>query len=219
MRSMPGARPFAARCKQALPPPSPPTNPFGPSPSPAPPSAGDTNSNLQAIVPVVTQVSSSVDHSHTTVRLTVKLSAVAKNVYTMYGAEGLTMSIPAAYQVAEPFGANIGGTNAQFAQFKPESKFDSWLTLGVTTGSGTAIGSVGIPWKQWTGTSGFSTTNGAIFYMNPNHGPTARSVVVAQLTYKKGVHSKFVANFAGQLTHSTHGDGNYHEKAVTWMLH
>ena len=29
MRSMPGARPFAARCKQALPPPSPPTNPFG----------------------------------------------------------------------------------------------------------------------------------------------------------------------------------------------
>ena len=140
------------------------------------------------------------------------------------------------------------GTNAQFAQFKPESKFDSWLTLGVTTGSGTAIGSVGIPWKQWTGTSGFSTTNGAIFYMNPNHGPTARcahngtnlkylrpgstkphtqgcllycgrSVVVAQLTYKKGVHSKFVANFAGQLTHSTHGDGNYHEKAVTWMLH
>ena len=73
-------------------------------------------------MPVVTQVSSSVDHSHTTVRLTVKLSAVAKNVYTMYGAEGLTMSIPAAYQVAEPFGANIGGTSMSMAGCLPGTR-------------------------------------------------------------------------------------------------
>ena len=60
----------------------------------------------------------------------------AQNVYTIYGqatksdgSAGVSMEVPGGcYQVLAPFGADVGGTNAAFAAFAPDSEFDSWLT-------------------------------------------------------------------------------------------
>ena len=50
--------------------------------------------------------------AHTTYRLTVTPDATVANVYSIFGTpSGGAMRLPAAYQCAEPFGANMGGTN------------------------------------------------------------------------------------------------------------
>ena len=51
--------------------------------------------------------------------------------------------------------------------------YDSWITVGITTGDSTsAMGSIGFQWDQWTATTGLNTTNGAVFWTNPDAGPT-----------------------------------------------
>ena len=58
----------------------------------------------------------------TTYRLNLRLGPRAENVYTIYGSSsGGTMSIPAGFQVAAPFGANTGGTSPLFADASPDS--------------------------------------------------------------------------------------------------
>ena len=53
--------------------------------------------------------------------------------------------------------------------------YDSWITVGITTGDSTsAMGSIGFQWDQWTATTGLNTTNGAVFWTNPDAGPTSR---------------------------------------------
>ena len=49
------------------------------------------------------------------------------------GAPAHTMRIPPAYQVAAPFGVDIGGVNPQFFPIRKEAQFDSWLTAGGTS--------------------------------------------------------------------------------------
>lgn len=163
------------------------------------------------VAPVTMQMSSSA-RGHTTVRLGLKLSSGAKNVYTMYGDKTSAMMLPPAYQVPGAFGANIGGVNPQFAKFKPEAAFDSWLTMGLTTGdTGNTISSIGINWKAWNDAVGIHTSNGAIFCMDPNKGPTARTVMVAQLTVKRGL-SKAIASFGGRAA----GGADWHQHNVVF---
>jgi hypothetical protein len=64
-------------------------------------------------------------------------------------------------QVPAPFGVNIGGTNPAFWQVKPEVKYDSWLTVGVTTGNvHNDISSIGIDWDSWTEKEGLTADDG-----------------------------------------------------------
>jgi hypothetical protein len=51
----------------------------------------------------------STDGDGTTYRLSLTLSGNAKNVYTIYGDESSALAMPASYQEAAPFGANLGG--------------------------------------------------------------------------------------------------------------
>jgi hypothetical protein len=55
------------------------------------------------------------------------------------GAPAHTMRIPPAYQVAAPFGVDIGGVNPQFFPIRKEAQFDSWLTAGGTSQGDTVI--------------------------------------------------------------------------------
>ena len=62
----------------------------------------------------------------------------------------------------------IGGVNPQFYPMGKKSKFDSWLTVGLTTGdSSSALGSVGESFDGWSETKGLSTSDGAVFWMDP----------------------------------------------------
>ena len=78
-------------------------------------------------------------------------------------------------QVAQPFGANIGGSSPHLFSMKRDSEWDSWLTVGPTTGEApSALSSVGIDFAHWSESHGIHTgnTGGAVFWMDPNDGPT-----------------------------------------------
>lgn len=123
----------------------------------------------------------------TTVQLTYTLSDRQRNLYAMAGTVDFDMSFPAAFQVAAPFGADVGGVSPAFFGVSADVRYDSWLTIGITDGSAGASISVspGLSLNTWTATNGFSTNNGAVFMMSPSDG--ARDIVVlAQLTRATG---------------------------------
>jgi hypothetical protein len=116
------------------------------------------------------------------VQLAVNLDAAKSNVYAMAGTTDQVLSFPAAFQVAAPFGADIGGVNPAFFAVNAASEFDSWLSVGVTDGtSGTAISSIGVDFGSWTASAGLTVDNGAVFWMDPASGP-ASTAVLAQIT-------------------------------------
>lgn len=127
----------------------------------------------------------------TTYQLTVDLPGGYDNVYALAGTPSHTigisgpLAIPAAFQSAAPFSADIGGIDPTFFAFSAESEYDSWITVGVTDGSASSAlaASPGLALDTlWTDAASFETTDGAIFWMNPNDGPSGSGIVMAQLT-------------------------------------
>ena len=92
--------------------------------------------------------------------------------------------LPPAYQVAAPFGTNIGPTNPAFFGINPDAEFDSFITIGMDGPALVpgALSSIGIDFNQWDESAGISTDNGAVFYLDPSHGAEYQPVLVAQLT-------------------------------------
>ena len=120
----------------------------------------------------------------TTVRLTLTLTAEQENVYSLFGEPGATISMPPAFQVAAPFGTDYGGANPALFALMPESEFDSWLTVGTTTGDSRGdMSSIGIDFASWSATAGLNADNGASFWMAPDDAPGGSDpIVMAQLT-------------------------------------
>jgi hypothetical protein len=130
----------------------------------------------------------------TTVRLTFTLDATQTNVYAMAGTDTfLPLALPAAYQCATPFGADIGGASPAFFPIANNAalgfaEFDSWLTLGVTDGStpGAISASPGFDIASlWTQDTPLEQHNAAIFFMDPaTMGANSGSdpIVVVQMT-------------------------------------
>jgi hypothetical protein len=127
-----------------------------------------------------------------TVRLIAGLQQMASNIYTIFGEEDNAATIPAAYQVPTPFGADVGGANPQFFAIANNAalgyaQFDSWLTIGITEGDTSGqLSSIGVDFSSWTDSSPLSITNGALFMMAPDDGPEGQHVVIAQLTVPAG---------------------------------
>jgi hypothetical protein len=200
----------------ASPPPPPPPPPTPPPPTPPPNPFFDT---------VVEHKSASVDKAHATYTLAIRLKAAAKNVYTIFGDRNTPMILPPAFQMKSPFGANVGGVDPMFYQFKPASEFDSWITIGITQSDSGKMGTIGIKFDGWTEKTGITVTNGAVFYMDPNAGPSKTSkgpkcctksgdIVLAQLTVKAGYNGYAQMDIGG---HSTRGS-DWHQKAVMFKL-
>jgi hypothetical protein len=106
------------------------------------------------------------------------------NVYAMAGTADQVMAFPPAFQVAAPFGTDIGGASPAFFAISADAEFDSWLTIGIVDGSnnGAIAASPGLGLGSWSATTGISEANGAIFYMNPLDGPSGADIVLAQIT-------------------------------------
>eukprot|EP01046_Picozoa_sp_COSAG06_P033626 COSAG06_NODE_3445_length_5332_cov_5.351424_3_plen_1421_part_00 len=103
-------------------------------PPPAPPAASS-----EFVTPVVTAIAGAPG-GWDTYQLSVTLSASAANVYTISATTETPMSLPAAYQVPAPFGADIGGVSPAFFAIANNAalgfaEFDSWLTVGMTDAS------------------------------------------------------------------------------------
>jgi hypothetical protein len=114
---------------------------------------------------------------YTTYRLSLQLQRDAKNVYTIYGdttsGSNHPMSFPPAYQVAAPFGANVGGVADQLIAVHADAKYDSWLTIGLTDGNRAGdISSIDIDWADWDENVGLTVGDGAVFWMATDNGPT-----------------------------------------------
>ena len=133
----------------------------------------------------VEQLDASLSGSWQTHRLLATLGDSAQNVYSMFGSSSSPLAFPPAYQVAAPFGADIGGTDPAFWSLgDSDSQFDSWLTVGLSEGmSSGEISSIGMDWEAWTADAGLSVDDGALFWMVPDDGPSGGSaVVLAQMT-------------------------------------
>ena len=109
------------------------------------------------------------------------------------------MTIPPTFQNGGTFGVDVGGVNpAFFALDMPGAaggEFDSWLTVGLTEGAGDELSNIGIQWPSWTDSTGLEVTDGSVFWLDPNDGPSrddrdgpkgsassGGAIVVAQLT-------------------------------------
>jgi len=192
-------------------PPPPPGVPPPPPPPPPPPRAVGLPGidGKEVASPIVTQVSTADAGEgvagHTTYRLSLLLNpAQTTNIYTIFGEEGSQLSVPPAYQVATPFGVDIGGTYPQFWAAMADSKFDSWLTVGITEGNAdNQLSSIGISFGAWTAEQGIECDDGAVFYMDPSTGPSG-SVVVAQLTVPDG--TQFTVTMGAQGRGMSVGD-------------
>jgi hypothetical protein len=134
-------------------------------------------------------------------------------IHTIFGSVNSPMILPAAYQEAAPFGANIGGVDSAFHSVMASSEFDSWLTVGITGGDGAGLlGAVGIDFDTWTDTAALTVNNGAVFLMNPNTGPSGK-VVIAQITVAAGSEWEFRCGVQGRLKN---GDGDWIMENVKW---
>ena len=139
---------------------------------------------------------------HSTFRLALELQGDALDVYSIYGIAGHPMTIPPAFHTAPPFGVDVGGVSPLIyalqradAPGAAAGEFDSWLTVGLTEGSGPELTSIGIQWPSWTDSTGLEVTDGSVFWLDPNDGPSrddrdgpkgsassGGAIVVAQLT-------------------------------------
>jgi hypothetical protein len=114
------------------------------------------------------------------------------------------MNVPAGYQEGAPFGANTGGANPAFFPIMAGAEFDSWLTVGITEGDAAgAISSIGIDFAAWTTDADLSTTDGAVFWMSPDDGPSGDDVVLAQVTVAAGSSGAATMGMQGRSSSGT----------------
>lgn len=126
------------------------------------------------------------------------------NIYALFGDlqnDQSPMIIPAAYQVGSIYGNNLGGVSDSIVAVNPNSRYDSWLTLGITNGDlQNKIGTIGIDYNLWDENTPLRITNGAIFLMDPNEITyTLNEVIIGQLTISNTKDEVVVINVQGKL--------------------
>jgi len=129
--------------------------------------------------------------------LVIKPNNYVRNLYAIYG-DSIPMHIPPAHQSSSKVGDNIGGINPLLLGIEPDSRFDSWLTVGITDGDNeNLISSVGIDFSQWTDTQALHITDGAVFVLNPELVIIDNNeYIIGQITVRTG--SNYVASFNAQ---------------------
>jgi len=109
-----------------------------------------------------------------------------KNIFAVYGSniDNTPMLIPKSKQLNDIYGSNVGGIAPGIININPESRYDSWLTIGTTDGNiNNNINTIGIPFETWNDHTDLIISDGAIFLMNPNQQmDIGNDIVIAQLT-------------------------------------
>jgi hypothetical protein len=128
--------------------------------------------------------------------------------------------------------------NPLFYTMKPESEYDSWLTVGMVNADATsALSSIGLSFdaNTWSSTNGIDAKDGAVFWMNPIDAPTRTDtngvqgkgsppgdIPIAQLTVVTG--TKVVAGANAQGHTSYWGTGhtnmpmNWRARGIRWHI-
>ena len=142
---------------------------------------------------------------------TYQLSLVIKdpnvqNIYALYGdniERDHQMIIPEAYQVHGPFRSNIGGVSNDVISLSRNSRYDSWLTIGITDGDlDNKLGTIGIDFESWELNTPLVVDNGAVFTMDPEYDLNGLTeVVVGQLTIPTRETTHAIMNVQGKLNY------------------
>jgi len=172
-----------------------------------------------AVTNTLTEVSVDGVAGYTTYQLSLELHGDAASVYRIFGTADQPMTMPPAFQVAHPFGADVGGTLAaywvnQYASF--HSQYDSWLALGKTDGSESTTGlitTIGLDFSAWDETNGITVTDGGLAWTDPLDPAmpapsTGSRVVIAQLTLQTAMSFVARVNVEGYTLTGLHAPGS-----------
>jgi hypothetical protein len=153
------------------------------------------------VTPVIDSVHTG--DSHTTYQLSLATGAQVANMYTIFGDGAYVMRLPPSQQVSAPFGVDIGGVHPAIVESNAASAYDSWLTVGLSTGNaGNEVSSIGIDFSSWNDATELRVSNGAVFWMSPDNGPRVSSVLVAQITVASGEEWHATVSAQGRSTNS-----------------
>ena len=122
-------------------------------------------------------------------------------IYALFGSEQHPLYIPKAYHVPR-LHTNIGGHPPIHSKMNSDSRYDSWLTIGVTDGNDGLLSSIGIDFTKWSETTSEVVSDGAVFAMNPLKMPRRKDYVIAQITIPTHVTEQLKANVQGHFQNS-----------------
>ena len=130
-----------------------------------------------------------------------------RNVYAIFGDtihHDDQMIIPSAYQVKNAFRSNIAGVPYDVLSLSPNSRYDSWLTIGITDGDpDNQLGTIGINFDLWDLNGPLIVDNGAVFTMNPDYNMNGLTeVIIGQLTIPSTVSTQAIVTVQGKLKYS-----------------
>ena len=138
------------------------------------------------------------------------------NIYAIYGDEEHPMIIPAAYQLRDNQGANIGGINPILQEYVPETEYDSWLTIGLTDGNPIGrVDAIGIDFNSWTDTNNLVVTDGAIFLDDPLQKlSNTKKYIIGHLTLSDRESHQMIINVNGKTDTSNPDIPNFRETNI-----
>jgi hypothetical protein len=144
--------------------------------------------------------------------LVVKENSNIGNIYAIYGDDDNVIHFPPSYHSRIFQGRNLGGISDYMKNMFPDTKYDSWLTIGVSDGDpeGT-ISSIGIDFTLWNINHGLDIDDGAVFVMDPSHvdvSTQGTEIVIAQLTVSSNTSPTVIVNAQGKTI-------NYDNQDVT----
>lgn len=165
------------------------------------------------VLTVDTHVISTGKIGYTTYQVSATFDTGVRDVYALFGeeADGHGLILPPAYQSMAPFGSDVGPVNPAFFAVSPDCQFDSFLTIGTDALALSTLSVVGIDFTSWSEQTGLSSTDGAVFFMDPDHGATREPVVLAQLTVPTGT------PFSGQINAQGRSAGGAEDWVATGL--
>ncbi len=173
--------------------------------------------NYNYVCPKITEIThcglDGID-GYTTYQLSllIKENSNVGNVYAIYGDDDDMIHLPPVYQSPVFQGQNLGGVSDYMNNMFPDTRYDSWLTIGVTDGDPNGkISSIGIDFTTWNENEGLNINDGAVFLMDPSHVDSTTQgseVVIAQLTIPSDSSPTVIVNVQGKTS-------NFNNQAVS----
>ena len=137
---------------------------------------------------------------YTTYEVSLEVKDLNSNIFAIYGTSTNVMSIPPAYQMHEYQGANVGGINPLLINYIPDSRYDSWLTIGLTDGDPIGqVDAIGIDFSSWDDNNPLIVTDGAIFLDDPLQQISQKKYIIAHLTLKNSIEHQMIINVNGRI--------------------
>ena len=151
-------------------------------------------------------------------KISLNLQKENSNLYAIYGQKNHVMTIPAAYQLSNHQGVDIGGINPLLQKYIKNTQYDSWLTIQVTDGEIIGkVDAIGIDFSSWDKNHGITVTDGAIFLDDPTLKLSeTNKYVIGQLTLKDSEDHQLIINVQGRKNINNQYSDSYRETNVVF---